>query len=56
MGLSDGSPGVLYVIVCGVPAAAHVDEFIRLAQNARWLVWVIATPTGSSSTSSSWLS
>ena len=42
----DGSPGVLYVIVCGAPAASSVDEFIRLAQDAGWLVRVIATPMG----------
>lgn len=46
MSVSDRSPGVLYVIVCGAPAASNVDEFIRLAQEAGWLVRVIATPMG----------
>src|SRR6202035_2179469 len=46
MSVRDGSPGVLYVIVCGAPAASSVDEFIRLAQDAGWLVRVIATPMG----------
>ena len=46
MSVSDGSPGVLYVIVCGAPAASSVDEFVWLAQNAGWLVRVIATPMG----------
>ena len=40
------SPGVLYVIVCGAPAAASVDEFVRLALDAGWLVRVIATADG----------
>jgi phosphopantothenoylcysteine synthetase/decarboxylase len=34
------------VIVCGAPAASSVDEFIRLARDAGWLVRVIATPMG----------
>ncbi|MGP8001340.1 MAG: flavoprotein [Streptosporangiaceae bacterium] len=46
MSARDGSPGVLYVIVCGAPAASRVDEFVRLAQDAGWLVRVIATPMG----------
>jgi hypothetical protein len=46
MSVRDGSPGVLYVIVCGAPAASSVDEFIRLAQDAGWLIRVIATPMG----------
>lgn len=46
MSVRDGSPGVLYVIVCGAPAAVRVDELIRLAQDAGWLVRVIATPMG----------
>src|ERR1039458_8001625 len=46
MSVHDGSAGVLYVIVCGAPAASGVDEFVRLAQDADWLVRVIATPTG----------
>ena len=46
MSVSDRSPGVLYVIVCGAPAGSSVDEFVRLAQGAGWLVRVIATPMG----------
>jgi phosphopantothenoylcysteine synthetase/decarboxylase len=46
MSVSGRSPGVLYVIVCAAPAAASVGEFIRLAQDAGWLVRVIATPMG----------
>ena len=46
MSVRDGSAGVLYVIVCGAPAASSVDQFIRLAQDAGWLVRVIATPMG----------
>ena len=46
MSVHDGSAGVLYVIVCGAPAASSVDEFIRLAQDAGWLVRVVATPMG----------
>ena len=46
MSVRDRWPGVLYVIVCGAPAASRVDEFIRLAQDTGWLVRVIATPMG----------
>jgi len=46
MSVRDGLPSVLYVIVCGAPAASSVDEFIRLAQDTGWLVRVIATPMG----------
>jgi hypothetical protein len=46
MSVHDRSPEVLYVIVCGAPAASSVDEFIRLAQDAGWLLRVIATPMG----------
>jgi phosphopantothenoylcysteine synthetase/decarboxylase len=46
MSVRDKSTGVLYVIVCGAPAASGVDEFVRLAQDAGWLVRVIATPMG----------
>jgi phosphopantothenoylcysteine synthetase/decarboxylase len=46
MSVSDGPPSVLYVIVCAAPAAASVGEFIGLAQDAGWLVRVIATPMG----------
>jgi hypothetical protein len=41
MSVRDKSPDVLYVIVCGAPAASNVGEFIRLAQDAGWLVRVI---------------
>ena len=46
MSAHDRSSAVLYVIVCGAPAASSVDEFIRIAQDAGWLVRVIATPMG----------
>ena len=46
MSASGGSRGVLYVIVCAAPAAANVDEFVRLALDAGWVVRVIATPMG----------
>jgi phosphopantothenoylcysteine synthetase/decarboxylase len=46
MSVHDRSSKVLYVIVCGAPAASSVDEFIRLAQDAGWLVRVLATPMG----------
>jgi phosphopantothenoylcysteine synthetase/decarboxylase len=36
----------LYLIVCGAPAAAEIDSFVKLAQDAGWLVRVIATPMG----------
>jgi len=36
----------LYVVVCAAPAAANVGEFVWLAQDAGWLVRVIATPMG----------
>ena len=39
-------PGVLYVVVGAAPAAASVAGFVRLAQDAGWLVRVIATPMG----------
>jgi phosphopantothenoylcysteine synthetase/decarboxylase len=46
MSARGGSRGVLYVVVCAAPAAASVGEFVRLAQDAGWLVRVIATPMG----------
>jgi hypothetical protein len=46
MNVSDRSRSVLYVVVCAAPAAAGVDELIRLALNGGWLVRVIATPMG----------
>lgn len=40
------SRGVLYLVVCGAPAAADVESLVGLAQGAGWLVRVIATPMG----------
>lgn len=41
-------PGrVLYVIVCGSPAARNVGQLVALAQRDGWDVCVIATPDGS---------
>lgn len=39
-------PGVLYVVVCGSPAASGVGTLIQLAQRDGWDVCVIATPDG----------
>lgn len=36
--------GVLYVIVCGAGSASSVQEFVMLAQAARWDVCLIPTP------------
>jgi len=38
--------GVLYLIVCGAPAAADAASFVELARDAGWQVRVIATPMG----------
>src|SRR6266567_2457259 len=46
MSAQSWSRGVLYVKVCGAPAAAEVNELIGLAQRSGWLVRVIATPMG----------
>ena len=35
---------VLYLVVCAAPPAQHIQEFIQLAQDAKWDVCVIATP------------
>jgi phosphopantothenoylcysteine decarboxylase len=35
---------VLYHIVCAAPPAQQIQDFVRLAQGARWDVCVIATP------------
>ena len=35
---------VLYAIVCAAPPAAHIQDFIRLAQERNWSTYVIATP------------
>jgi phosphopantothenoylcysteine synthetase/decarboxylase len=40
------TPGVLYVLVCGSPAATRVGELVRLAQADGWDVCVVATPDG----------
>jgi hypothetical protein len=39
-------PGVLYVIVCGSPAARDVGRLVALAQRQGWDVCVVATPDG----------
>jgi phosphopantothenoylcysteine synthetase/decarboxylase len=46
MNTSSGSRGVLYVVVCAAPAASDVGELVSLAQEAGWVVRVIATPMG----------
>jgi phosphopantothenoylcysteine synthetase/decarboxylase len=40
------SRGVLYLVVSGAPAAAEAESFVMLAQEAGWLVRVIATRSG----------
>jgi phosphopantothenoylcysteine synthetase/decarboxylase len=35
---------VLYTIVCAAPPAAHIQNFIQLAQEQNWSTYVIATP------------
>lgn len=37
---------VLYVIVCGSPAARDVPEFVRRAHGSGWQVCVVPTPMG----------
>jgi phosphopantothenoylcysteine synthetase/decarboxylase len=37
---------VLFIIVCGAPAAARVGELVELALLAGWDVYVIPTPQG----------
>lgn len=47
MDVTSTAPGpVLYVIVCGSPAARGVPDFVRTAQGAGWRVCVIPTPMG----------
>jgi phosphopantothenoylcysteine decarboxylase len=36
--------GVLYLIVCAAPPAAHVQDLVKLAQADGWEVAVTATP------------
>jgi phosphopantothenoylcysteine synthetase/decarboxylase len=38
--------GVLYVVACGAPAATDLGTLVKLAQDAGWRVYVIATPHG----------
>jgi phosphopantothenoylcysteine synthetase/decarboxylase len=44
--MSDPARRVLYLVVCAAPAAADVEIFVRLAQDAGWRVLVITTPMG----------
>lgn len=37
---------VLYAVACGSPAAGHIGQLVRLAQQAGWRVCVVATPDG----------
>jgi phosphopantothenoylcysteine synthetase/decarboxylase len=46
MNASVRSLGVLYVVVCAAPAASRVEELVSLAQDAGWVVRLIATPMG----------
>jgi len=46
MSAQSRSRGVLYVVVCGAPAATTVGDLVGLAQRSGWLVRVIATPMG----------
>lgn len=41
---SGQSQGVLYLVVCAAPAATSAADFVQLAQQAGWLVRVVATP------------
>lgn len=43
---SPSATPVLYVIVCGSPAARDVPEFVRRAKSSGWQVCVVPTPTG----------
>lgn len=43
---SPSAAPVLYVIVCGSPAARDVPEFVRRAHGAGWQVCVVPTPMG----------
>lgn len=45
MAESVGDGRVLYVIACAAPPAEHIEAFIQLAQDARWSVCLIATPS-----------
>src|SRR2546421_196514 len=35
---------VLYTIVCAAPPAAHMQDFIQLAQERSWSTYIVATP------------
>jgi phosphopantothenoylcysteine synthetase/decarboxylase len=37
---------VLFIIVCGAPAAAHVGDLVELTLQTGWDVYVIPTPQG----------
>ena len=38
--------GVVYIVSCGSPAAQLVPELVRILQDRRWQVCVIASPDG----------
>ncbi len=38
-------PKVLYVIACAAPPAQNIDQLIRLAQDDKWDVCLLATPS-----------
>jgi phosphopantothenoylcysteine synthetase/decarboxylase len=46
MSAQNRSRGVLYVVVCGAPAATTIGDLVGLAQRSGWLVRVIVTPMG----------
>jgi phosphopantothenoylcysteine decarboxylase len=44
--MTNPSPGVLYILVCGSPIARDVGILVGLAQQEGWEVCVITTPDG----------
>ena len=44
--MNDSGQPVLYAIVCGSPAAMHVDKLVAIAQEGGWDVCVVASPNG----------
>lgn len=44
--MTNPSPGVLYILVCGSPMARDVGVLVGLAQQDGWEVCVITTPDG----------
>jgi len=44
IGSQSNKEKVIYTIVCAAPPAAHIQDFIRLAQERNWDTHVIATP------------